>query len=497
MLVLSSLLMRSSGGGDCLATVYRRRVGPAAGRTGGSPAAALEVGAHALEDLEVVVRERAAVEVLEHVAAAVLAEPPPLLRWGGGQLLRRRRRGPRRWTARRRCRSPPRRSIARASPSNPSRIGRSMAASSKNLLGRIVPKRSSLRKCTRQASLLARYAGSSVRGTRPVKTTFVRPSARAASSSSARCAPSPMRRKAMSSRPMCLSRLAASSTTPRSLAMPMVPAKVTTNVSGEKPSRARSSASGARGSNRSTSTPLVTTLILDGADALADHVHAVAVADGDDVVGAVVERLLELAERLDDASVRQGADGDDGVRPDVADLEHERRAVGARDRPARPAGEELRAGGDDDVGARPDERAGRAGRGQVREVVEAAAHAPLVGREPGPDADRADAVDPLLLVQLVLVALVDHAGGDVGRAGQHRDTVPAARPLPRHAVHARGRGVVLGREVVGQEQDVHAARASVTRPRRPGRSTAPSGAWCARAPGSPPRRPRRSRRACT
>ena len=80
MLVLSSLLMRSSGGGGCLAPVYRRRVGPAAGRTGGSPAAALEVGAHALEDLEVVVRELAAVEVLEHVAAAVLAEPPPLLR---------------------------------------------------------------------------------------------------------------------------------------------------------------------------------------------------------------------------------------------------------------------------------------------------------------------------------------------------------------------------------------------------------------------------------
>ena len=68
----------------------------------------------------------------------------------------------------------------------------------------------------------------------------------------------------MSSRPFALSRRAASSTTPRSLAMPMVPAKVTTNVSGEKPSRARSSMSGSRGSNRSTSTPLVTTQIRDG-----------------------------------------------------------------------------------------------------------------------------------------------------------------------------------------------------------------------------------------
>ena len=46
--------------------------------------------------------------------------------------------------------------------------------------------------------------------------------------------------------------------------MPIVPAKVMTNVSGEKPSRARSSWSGSRGSKRSTSTPLVTTLILDG-----------------------------------------------------------------------------------------------------------------------------------------------------------------------------------------------------------------------------------------
>ena len=49
------------------------------------------VGAHALEDLEVVVRESAAVEVLEHEAAAVLAEPPPLLGGGGGEALGRRR----------------------------------------------------------------------------------------------------------------------------------------------------------------------------------------------------------------------------------------------------------------------------------------------------------------------------------------------------------------------------------------------------------------------
>ena len=103
--------------------------------------------------------------------------------------------------------------------------------------------------------------------------------------------------------------------------------------------------------------------------------------------------------------------------------------MGAGDRPARPAGEELRAGGDDHVGARPQQRAGRAGRGQVREVVEAAAHAAAVGRQPRPDADRADAVDPLLLVEPVLVALVHHSGGDVGRAGQHRDAVPEARPL--------------------------------------------------------------------
>ena len=68
----------------------------------------------------------------------------------------------------------------------------------------------------------------------------------------------------MSSRPLALSRRAASSTTPRSLAMPIVPAKVTTNVSGAKPSRARSSRSGSRGAKRSTSTPFVTTEIFDG-----------------------------------------------------------------------------------------------------------------------------------------------------------------------------------------------------------------------------------------
>ena len=46
--------------------------------------------------------------------------------------------------------------------------------------------------------------------------------------------------------------------------MPMVPAKVMTNVSGEKPSRARSSWSGSRGSNRSVSTPLVMTEMREG-----------------------------------------------------------------------------------------------------------------------------------------------------------------------------------------------------------------------------------------
>ena len=46
--------------------------------------------------------------------------------------------------------------------------------------------------------------------------------------------------------------------------MPMVPAKVMTNVSGEKPSRVRSSWSGSRGTKRSVSTPLVTTEILEG-----------------------------------------------------------------------------------------------------------------------------------------------------------------------------------------------------------------------------------------
>ena len=68
MVVLSSLLMRSSGGGGCSAPSYRRRRAAAAGAAGtaagGSPAASPVVGAHALEDLEVVVRELAAVEVL-------------------------------------------------------------------------------------------------------------------------------------------------------------------------------------------------------------------------------------------------------------------------------------------------------------------------------------------------------------------------------------------------------------------------------------------------
>ncbi len=68
----------------------------------------------------------------------------------------------------------------------------------------------------------------------------------------------------MSSRPFAFSRRAAPRATSSPLAMPIVPAKVITKVSGEKPSRARSAWSGSRGSNSSASTPLVMTEILDG-----------------------------------------------------------------------------------------------------------------------------------------------------------------------------------------------------------------------------------------
>ena len=81
---------------------------------------------------------------------------------------------------------------------------------------------------------------------------------------------------------------------------------------------------------------------------------------------------------------------------------------------------------------------------------------PLVGRQVGPHARRADPVDPLFLVEPVAVAVEDDAGRDVGRAGEHRDAVPEARPLPCQRVDAGRRGVVLGGEVVGQEEDVHA-----------------------------------------
>ena len=71
MVVASSVLMRSSG-------VRSRHILP---QRHASPRAAAVMAAerHALEDREVVVRECAAVEVLEHVAAAVAPEParPP------------------------------------------------------------------------------------------------------------------------------------------------------------------------------------------------------------------------------------------------------------------------------------------------------------------------------------------------------------------------------------------------------------------------------------
>ena len=181
------------------------------------------------------------------------------------------------------------------------------------------------------------------------------------------------------------------------------------------------------------------------------------------MVGAGVEGALEPAERLDDAALRQRPHRRDRVRPDVADLEHERRPMGAAHRHARPPRKELWRGGDDDVRTRPEPGSRQSGRDHVREEVEAAAHASPVGRQVGPHPHRADAVDPLDLATTVLVALEGHAGGNVGHAGEHRDAVSESRPLARQCMHARRRRVVLGDEVMGQEEDVH--------PRRPAHSS--------------------------
>ena len=164
-----------------------------------------------------------------------------------------------------------------------------MAASSKNLLGRMVPKRSSLRKWTRQASLLARYAGSSARGTMPVKTTFVRPS-----------------RARLLLEPGAHGAVADEQEGDVVAALVLEPAR-----GAERHLEAARHADGAGEGDderlRREAEPRAELLVglarleqvgvdavgddrdLGRPDALADHVHAVAVADGDDVVGAVVE----------------------------------------------------------------------------------------------------------------------------------------------------------------------------------------------------------------
>ena len=97
--------------------------------------------------------------------------------------------------------------------------------------------------------------------------------------------------------------------------------------------------------------------------------HAVADArrERDHACAAAVHEALERAGQAPRERIAQRAHLDRGLRPQVAHLEHERRAVAGRGQQGRQRDRERRRGGVDHVGTRPAQRVQRGGHGKARE----------------------------------------------------------------------------------------------------------------------------------
>ena len=102
----------------------------------------------------------------------------------------------------------------------------------------------------------------------------------------------------------------------------------------------------------------------------------------------------------------------------------------------------------------PGERGRRRGGQHEADIVEGAPQDTLVGGDVGPHADHA-MPSIVSCCQSRLRYRRTPRLGKVGRAGDDRDVMPGATQARQCSKGARGRRIDLGREVVGQEQDVH------------------------------------------
>ena len=181
------------------------------------------------------------------------------------------------------------------------------------------------------------------------------------------------------------------------------------------------------------------------------------IGDDDDVIGVAVEKPLGRFQRADDrASRAHRPDVDDGGRPEIAHLEHERHALQAGERVPCDGGEELRAGGDHDVGPGRHEGTDRGGAHGVRGVVQAAPQDMLVGRCVDRRASDVDADIGLVSdVGAASVGRGDDSRGVIRESREHGDVVPVRRPRARELGHPVRGGVHLGRVVVGEKENTH------------------------------------------
>ncbi len=212
---------------------------------------------------------------------------------------------------------------------------------------------------------------------------------------------------------------------------------------------------------------------LGARNALAREAVGEGLGDNHDARGLAVQEVCQALEELDGhAAAPHQSEIDDGLGPQVADLQDEGDASHARDEPRRQRGEQRRGGGDDHVRSLDARQAEQHGGEHEREVVEAAATHTAVGHGVQPAAQDADAVERLGGPCLVVVGGWDAAEGVIGKSGEHVDGVAGADPGAGELVDARGGRGRLGDEVVAHIRDVHrAACFPESGPRRPSAGT--------------------------
>jgi hypothetical protein len=177
--------------------------------------------------------------------------------------------------------------------------------------------------------------------------------------------------------------------------------------------------------------------------------------DADDARGAPVEEVFELAQRSDrrvsrmapTATIESGHRSRNSKTKGASQPGHHQRRTGC---------EELRRGADDHIRAR-QEGAGEDRRNHETHVIQRALEEALVGGDVGPHTNHVDAIHGL-------AAATAHCGSrhvfSRWENSALRSPLSHDGPPPPSAgvlEGTRGRGIGLGRKVVGQEEDVHRA----------------------------------------